>query len=229
VLRENADSADLMKGRPTTQVNRMDDRELTSLTTLLADMSGGEFYNVIGEAGRFFDRVLNASSGVYRLGVVLPSGLSAGRDLTLRVRVKRSGLTVRASHRTLVPAAAESMTVEDRLRMVLKTGEVLTSARVQIGTALAPAADGSYSLLVRVVLTGVAPGQITAGIGVIDAAGALRSALRTETPAAGAAAVQRFDYRMPVESGRYIVRVAVTDAGGKTGSAETRVVTPGAK
>lgn len=230
VLRENEDSADLMKRLPTAaQVNRIDDRELSSLSRLLADMSGGDFYNVIGDGDRFFNYVLSASSGIYRLGVVLPSGLSAGRDLAIRVRVKRSGLTVRASHRSLVPAAAEVMTVEDRLRSVLKSGEVLTSVRVQVGTAVVPASEGQHSLIVRVVLGDLAPGQITAAIGIIDADGALRTALKTETPAAGDVGVRRFDYRMPIAPGRYIVRVAITDSAAASGSAETRVVTPGAK
>ncbi|HET9372419.1 MAG TPA: hypothetical protein VFO19_19285, partial [Vicinamibacterales bacterium] len=230
VLREEQDAVDLMKRLPTAaQVNRMDDRSLSSLSRLLADMSGGEFYNVIGDGNRFFDYVLRASNGIYRLGVVLPSGLEAGRDLNVRVRVKRSGLTVRASHRSLVPAAAAAMTVEDRLRAVLKSGEVLTSVGVQLGTAVGTTTEGQLALVVRTVLTDPAPGSITAAIGIIDAEGALRSALKTETPANGDSAVRRFDYRMPIAPGRYIVRVAIADSKGATGSAETRVVTPGAR
>jgi VWFA-related protein len=230
VLRENQDAVDLMKRLPTAaQVSRMDDVELSSLSRLLADMSGGEFYNVIGDGNRFFDYILSATSGIYRLGVALPTGLQAGKDLQVRVRVKRSGLTVRASHRALVPATAEAMTVEDRLRTILKTGDVVTTVRVQVGTAVTSAGDGQFSLIVRTVLGDLAPGPITAAIGVIDSDGALRTALKTETPSASETQVRYFDYRMPIAPGRYIVRVAITDAKGASGSAETRVITPGAK
>ena len=60
-------------------VRRNDDRALLAGVQTLTDMAGGQFYRVIGQPIRFFDRVTASASAVYRLGVALPAIRSLGR------------------------------------------------------------------------------------------------------------------------------------------------------
>ena len=89
-----------------------DDKLLVNGAQTLNDMLGGMFYKVVGNADPFFDRVIVASSAVYRLGVELPSGTQPGKEFNVTVSVKKPGLTARANKFAIaavadaVPAAA---------------------------------------------------------------------------------------------------------------------------
>lgn len=91
---------------------REDDMLLVNGAQTLTDMLGGTFYRVIGTADPSFDRVLVASSAVYRLGVELPAGAAAGKEFTVTASVKRPGATAKANRLAIVagpenaPAAA---------------------------------------------------------------------------------------------------------------------------
>lgn len=76
---------------------REDDQLLVNGAQTLNDMLGGTFYRVVGNPDPLFDRVIVASSAVYRLGVELPSGTQAGKEFNVSVSVKKPGLSARAN------------------------------------------------------------------------------------------------------------------------------------
>jgi hypothetical protein len=76
---------------------REDDMLLVNGAQTMNDMLGGTFYRVIGTPDPQFDRVIVASSAVYRLGVELPSGTAPGKDFTVAASVKRPGATAKAN------------------------------------------------------------------------------------------------------------------------------------
>ena len=77
----------------TARRRREDNLLLVAGAQTMTDMVGGTFYRVIGNADVPFDKVLTVSSAVYRLGVELPAGAPAGKDLQVAVSVKRTGLS----------------------------------------------------------------------------------------------------------------------------------------
>ena len=76
---------------------REDNMLLVNGAQTLNDMLGGTFYRVVGNPDPSFDKVIVASSAVYRLGVELPTGTTAGKDFAVSVSVKRPGLTAKAN------------------------------------------------------------------------------------------------------------------------------------
>lgn len=86
---------------------REDDQLLVNGAQTMTDMLGGTFYRVIGTPDPQFDRVLIASSAVYRLGVELPSGATPGKEFTVTASVKRPGIIAKAN-RFAVVAGAEN-------------------------------------------------------------------------------------------------------------------------
>lgn len=60
----------------------------------VASAAGGEAFRVIGEAQRFFDRIVEQTSAFYRIGVDAPSAISADGHVTVDVKVNRRDVRV---------------------------------------------------------------------------------------------------------------------------------------
>ena len=88
-------------GSVNAQVRRADSLWLQQGIETVADMTGGQYYRVIGTADPFFARVALSTSALYELGVEAPPKSEPGRDFSLAVHVNKSGLTVRANRHAL--------------------------------------------------------------------------------------------------------------------------------
>ncbi len=89
-----------------------DQQRLLQQAQTMAEFSGGQFFRVVGQADRFYQRVLTSSSAIYRLGVDLPKGTPKDGNYKVEVTVKRRGARVFASRHAAPPApkaAAEAV------------------------------------------------------------------------------------------------------------------------
>ncbi len=105
-LTEVADGADVTavdyrQMRARTHENRF----LTSGVQIVATAAGGEAFKVVGQADRFFKRIISETSGTYRLGVEAAIAMTKSRLLDVKVSVRRPGVTVRANRHALAPSA----------------------------------------------------------------------------------------------------------------------------
>jgi hypothetical protein len=204
-----------------------------------SDMMGGTFYQITGDADPFFQRIVVASSGVYRLAVEAPKDTAPGRDFTLSARLlKKDGLTVRANRHavaanpadattaTAAPTPAPTRTVvppEEQMKRAILTGRALTGIDVAISRALRRAADPSQvSIDVAVTVGASAKGPIKTTFGLVDPGGAIRTSDKTLEPPEGGAPY-RLSFSIPVAPGAYKLRFAALDAGGAVGAAEAVV------
>jgi VWFA-related protein len=205
----------------------------------MADMVGGAFYRVVGDADPFFRRVVIASSAIYRLAVDPPSDAKPGKDFSLVATVRRSGLTTLTNKRAMVTTPAEAAltaptastasapaaaaprsagSVDDQIRAAMNAGRAFSGVPVTLASALRRAADpAQIEIGISVQIPATAKGPLTAVFGVVDEAGQLRSGRRTiEAPAEGDS--YRVAFSVAVTPGAYQLRFAVADASGLVGS-----------
>ena len=81
-----------------------DQRRMLQQAQTLAEFSGGQFFRVVGQADRFYQRVLTSASAIYRLGVDLPKDVPKDGNYKVAVTVKRRGARVFASRHAAPPA-----------------------------------------------------------------------------------------------------------------------------
>jgi VWFA-related protein len=207
-----------------TQLRRDDDRALMNGLQTVADMSGGTFFEVIGAADPFFQRVAAASSAVYRLGIAPPADAPPGTDYALSVRVHRSGLTVHANRHAVVPGPAAVVPPDEQLRQSIATGAAHYAVPIALGTALRrDPASQQVQIAVNVQMPASEKGPLTAMFGLVDAAGGVKSGQRILQPPEGGGDYF-VSFAVPVSAGTYRVRFAVADADGKVGSVESNVI-----
>lgn len=80
-----------------------DQRRMLQQAQTLAEFSGGQFFRVVGQADRFYQRVLTSASAIYRLGVDLPKESPKDGNYKVAVTVKRPGARVFASRHAAPP------------------------------------------------------------------------------------------------------------------------------
>ncbi len=142
-----------------------DDMLLVNGAQTLNDMLGGTFYRVIGTPDPFFDRVIAASSAVYRLGVELPSGTAPGKDFTLSASVKRPGITAKANRLAVAPApddAASGATAASNIKATDENGAAIDPSKIATGSALASIDDVLKAALNSNTVSGDVPIRMAA-------------------------------------------------------------------
>jgi len=205
------------------ETRRADGRALQMVAETMTDMSGGQFYRVIGRSDRFFDRIVEAASAVYRLGVELPPDVPIGADLTVAARVKRSGLTAHATRHTVVPGPAPVLSTDEQLRLAVTAGRPNLAVPVNLGAVVRRAdGGGGLQLVVGAGIPSAVPGPLTTMFALVDAAGSPRMGKRTLTAPTGGDSY-RATFAVPVAPGEYTLRFAVADAAGAVGSVESHV------
>ena len=199
------------------QLRRDDDRVLLGGAQTMTDMAGGQFYRVIGQPHRFFDRVTASASAVYRLGIALPAETKPGQDLSISARVKRSGVLTLASHHAAAPEPEATLPATERMTAAVKRGETLYGVPISLGAIVRRGGTpGQVEIGTVISVPGSVDGPLEAIFGVLDGAGELKSGKRTVPD------VSNGDYAItfaiPVQQGPYQLRVAVGEAGGKVGA-----------
>lgn len=223
VVAEDPDEIDMrLRSSRASSVARADGRAFASSAQTMAELAGGQFYRVIGSSDRTFDRILAVASAVYRLGIELPADTAPGAEVTLAVRVLRSGITARASHYAVAPTSEAAVSIDQKLRDVVTRGERRSEFPVRVGTTMRQAASNQIEVGVDVEVPPSVPGPLSVVFGVVDEAGLLKMGRRVVPPDAGGAPYRMF-FLMPLSDGRYRVRFAAADARGALASVESTV------
>ena len=199
------------------KVRRDDDKMLFGGAQTMTDMAGGQFYRVIGQPTRFYERVTVSASSVYRLGVELPSNTKPGQDLSISASVKRSGVSAIASRYASAPEPEVSLPPAEIMAAAVKRGETLYGVPISFGAIVRRgAAPGQIEIGTVITVPGSVDGPLEATIGVLDGAGALKSGKRSVPAVANSD--YSITYAIPVQQGPHQIRVAVQDASGKVGA-----------
>ncbi|HEX5215073.1 MAG TPA: VWA domain-containing protein [Vicinamibacterales bacterium] len=186
----------------------------------VATAAGGEAFNVIGQAERFFRRIYSETSGVYRLGVESGPIKADQRFLDIKVTTTRSGATVRAHRHALVPGgAATSEPIEQQLRDRLAQGGIAFGVPIALATAVRGGRDGAVRIAVYAQIPASTSGPLTAMFGLVDAKGAMVESGRREL-SASTTGDYRVTFDAPVAAGGYRLRFVVADATGNIGAVQ---------
>jgi VWFA-related protein len=189
----------------------------------IADMTGGNFWRVMGQPDRFFNDVRQSTSGVYHLGVEAPPDSPPGRDFTLAARVKQAGLAVHANRVAILPAPTKPVPVDDQLQAVLLKGVPNYGVPVSVATVVRRSdTPAALDLGANLEVPANVPGPLTVVFGLVDSAGKLRTGRKTlEAPPNGQN--YRMSVSLPVSAGTYRLRLGVADAAGRVGSLDAPV------
>jgi VWFA-related protein len=199
------------------QSRRDDDRVLLRGAQTLTDMAGGQFYRVIGQPFRFFDRVTASASSVYRLGVALPRSTKPGQNLAISASVKRPGVSALASHYAAAPEPELTLSPAERMGAAVKQGETLYGVPISFGAIVRRGGTpGQVEIGTVITVPGSVDGPLEATFGVLDGTGALKSGKRTVPTVANSD--YAITFAVPVQPGPYQLRVAVKDARGNVGA-----------
>jgi VWFA-related protein len=220
------------------QRRREDNELLLNGARTAADMAGGAFYLVTGDPDRFFDRVTQSASGLYRIAVEAPADTMPGRDYTLSARViTRPDVTARANRHAVVAApgtagtspngassarAAATALVppEEQVRRAIASGRALSGLDMTLDPTVRRGVDAAHVAIdVVITIAGTARAPVSTMFGLVDASGAIRTSDKIlNEPDAGSF---RLVFSLPVARGAYKLRFAAADASGAVGSIET--------
>jgi VWFA-related protein len=221
VLNNEPDEVDMSMQVPPGPL-RDDNLALLQGAQTMTDMSGGQFYRVIGQADRYFDQVLVSASAIYRIGVELPPNTAPDAELTVTAAVKRGGLTVLASRYAVAPGAPTTGSAPDRLQELVTTGRREAAVPVDMGAVIRRVPHSTQlEVDVNVSVPASVPGPLQGMFALVDSSGHVQAGKWTAT------AADDGPYRVTVpiraDRGRYVLRVAAADATGAVGSAESPV------
>jgi VWFA-related protein len=221
VMSQDPDQIDLAKGG---HAYYADDRDRVFGLMSLTDLAGGTFYRVMGQPDRFFGFVADATSGIYHLGVEVPSNIDTKKDFTVSAHVSRPDLTVRANHVANLPETAVTVPVMQRLNDAVTKGLSNYGVPLTLGMALRRGgAPGTVEIGATVEIPASAEAPLMVTYGLLDQAG--RVQIGRETIAnAPTTDSYRLSLSLPVAQGNYRLRFAVADASGRIGSLDAAVV-----
>jgi VWFA-related protein len=225
-LTEMPDMVDIADIGPERAAARRTEGEyLTSGVQTVAEAAGGEAFRVVGQADRFFSRIVAETSGMYQLGVQMPTTAPAGDFLNAKVSVRRSDVTVRTNTHALVPSAAAGPgSVEDALQSRLAQGGAAFGVAVTSATARRRADTGAaIQLGVTLRVPASTPPPLVMRFALIDESGAVAEAGRQEIAQSVGGDDYWLTFAVPVDPGRYRLRVAVADHEGRIGAVEQAV------
>ena len=186
----------------------------------LAAMTGGGSHRLYVGAEPAFDRVARETAAYYRIGVEKSLGDGDGKPRRLKVRVSRSGATVRARE------VFDVRTYEDRnwtARLASALESPLAATGIGLRVTSYVTADPDNSARLQLLLTGeasrVGPGEATIKVLVHDqqGKGVVSSEQLVGQPTDEGLA---FSARLPLAPGSYVARVALMDGAGRTGSVD---------
>lgn len=201
-----------------------DQRRMMQQVQTLAELSGGQFFRVVGRADRFFQRVLTSASAIYRLGVTLPSTVPPDGNYHAEVRVNRRGVNVLASRYAVPPPPKVTMTPEEQILHAVTTGESQYAVQIQMAAEVLPADGASPSAIrVRIDVPGDVPGPLSGFFGVVGPDQPLKGGRRDPVRSSDGS-TYRLEVLLPASSGTYDIRFAVADATGAVGAVTQKII-----
>lgn len=221
---EEPDDADLSFQGTAARELAKDQRQVIQQMETLADMSGGQFSRVIGQADRFFQRVLTSASAIYRIGVDLPKSVPPDGNYKVAVTVKRAGARVLASRYAAPPVPTAALTPEAQMTRAITSGESLYAMPVQMAIDVVPAkASSPAGIRVSIDVPGDVTGPVSGILGVLGPDHVLRTS-RHELARSGDGKMYILDLLVPATSGTYDLRFAVADSSGVVGAVARTIV-----
>lgn len=201
-----------------------DQRRMLQQAETLAEMSGGQLFHVIGQADRFYQRILRSAGAIYRIGVDLPKTIPPDGNYRVSVSVKRPGLRVLASRYANPPAPQLALTPEERMQHAIANGESLFDLPMLMSVDIVPPRGGS-PLAIHVSID--VPGEMASPVsGVLGVSGTDR-VLKTshhELLRSGDGKMYSLDLLVPAVVGVYELRFAAADASGAVGAVTRTIV-----
>jgi VWFA-related protein len=184
----------------------------------LAGAGGGALFPLVGRDMVPFDRILRELSGYYLLAFEPTATDRDGRAHRIHVSVKRSAGTVRARPAFQAPPAPTApMSIEERLVQLLRTRRLSTELPLRVAAHHTRAA-GAGQVNAIITLQADAPeSDISFGIVVVDEKGVVATSARHRTTAG------EYSFPAVLPEGRYLLRAAAVEAGGRTGTVERPV------
>jgi hypothetical protein len=200
---------------------------LTAGVQTMASAAGGEAFKVIGQADRFFTRIIDETSGTYHLGVEPPTtSKNAERFLNAKVSVRgRSDVTVR-SRRSAVLCTVEAAPAspDEAIRGAIARGGAAYGVPIALATAVRRAATGTdLQFAINAEVPAATGTPILAAFAVLNEAGQVVKSGRTGMPQPAPGDNFRLSIAVPLPAGRYRLRFAAADASGSVGSLDAVV------
>jgi VWFA-related protein len=196
-----------------------------------AEMSGGQFYRIIGQPAPFFDRVRAASSAVYRLGVEPSPELDTSRIDSVEAKVSRKGVFVHANRHGVAAtsaavAAGFAPSLDEKLKAAIGQAKPHGAVPLRVATALRRSDKAAtLDLHINAEVPASVKGPLIAMFGLVkegDALGAITTGRREIVAPAGGGPFA-LSVLMPVSAGPYRLRLAVADATGALGTLDVPV------
>jgi VWFA-related protein len=182
----------------------------------LAGAAGGALFRVVGADPYPFLRVVRELSGYYLLAFE-PAGTDRdGRTHRIEVNVRRAApATVRARPAFRIPPpTAIPATPEDQIVQLLRTPRLATELPLRVVTLHYLSAERDRFKVVVGAETEAAGPEVTLGFVVIDENG------RIVTSATHRTTSGRYSFPIVLPHGRFLLRAAGIDSGGRKGSVE---------
>lgn len=189
--------------------------------------AGGQAFRVVGQADRLFQRVVDQTSLVYRLGVE-PRSAMGSRYPTVTVTIaNRPGLTVSTRRQVMVDAIEPSTPTgpdSEALLVRLQQGGTSTGVPFHVGTATrrTPGDASTLQLLVDAEVPNYVQPTVSAMFLLLDHRGTVIRSGKAEMPSV-ADGERRIGLAVPITPETSTLRFAVGDAAGNIGSIETPV------
>ncbi|MEZ5319055.1 MAG: VWA domain-containing protein [Vicinamibacterales bacterium] len=222
MLMEEPDDGDF--SNPDARALARDQRQMMQQTQTLAEMSGGQFFRVIGQADRFYRRVLTSASAIYRIGVDLPPDVPPDGRYKVAVTVTRPRVKVLASRYAVPPPPPIALSPDEQMQRAVRTGELSFGVPVRMtAEVVSVQATSPTAIRVHVDVPADRPRPVTGIFGMTGSDGLLRS-LRRELVQKVSGGPYQVDLLVPAASGTYDLRFAATDGSGAVGAVVQRVV-----
>ena len=202
---------------------RTEDRHVEQLGLhWMADFTGGTVNRVYSNAGHAFERIGREIAGYYLLGVEPLEDDLDGSQHEIDVAVERDGAKVRA-RREVVHRFVDrgDETVEERLRRLLGSPVAAADLPLRVATYTYREVDSDR---VRVVVAADVEHdpddpEVTFGYLLLDEEGEIAASGGGPAKVAEGPRVEQFD-RFVVDPGRYTLKLAAVETGGRHGSLE---------
>jgi VWFA-related protein len=184
----------------------------------LAGSARGGLFRLVGDDPYPFRRIMKELSSHYLVAFEPVPADRDGRPHRIAVRVQADGATIRARPAFTIPAASRTPP-DAEIVALLRNPRVVTELPVRVAGYSFRDADGErlHVLVSAEVDHSSAGPEPTAGFVLVDSRGVIA--------ASGAAVTERgrFVHSATVAAGRYMLKAAAVDAGGRRGSVERQL------
>lgn len=191
-----------------------------------ASAVGGTAFRVVGQSDRFVARVVQETSGVYRLGIDMDPWPEGNRALRVNVSTKQPGVTVRTVAHVVRPAEPTAkVPARQALEQRLAQGGLAFGVPMSLNAAMrrARAGGANRQLVIEVEAPADVPLPLIAGFALVDPAGKVAQSGLQQVSASPDGTGYRLVFPLQLGSGPHRLRFAMVDGNGSVGSVDRGV------